>query len=208
MEEGRGLVFYFEELHRAKTRQLRTQVMPLPLRQVAVMACYASPFTGHSGEHQTYHRVMTKYWWPLLSCDFRLMVSACEHCRLVNTASHETQIELHALESSTLFDTVFLVVWEPEKVTENNESQKVLTCIDCMTGFAAAVALRKDILVEVLARKAFAAFFVPYELPRLIIVDSARQFGSLFKKIFTRLLIPVHMVAPENHKAIRNERFH
>ena len=71
-----------------------------------------------------------------------------------------------------------------------------------MTGFAAAVALGKDLLVEVLGRKTFAAFFVPYGLPKLIIVDLTRQFGSLFKEVFARLLIPVHMVAPENYKAI------
>ena len=77
-----------------------------------------------------------------------------------------------------------------------------------MTGFAAVVALGKDILAKVLARKTFVAFFMPYGLPRLIVVDLARQFGSLFKEVFTRLLISVNMVALENHKAIRNEIFH
>ena len=43
-----------------------------------------------------------------------------------------------------------------------------------MTGFAAAVALGKDVLVEVLVQKAFTALFIPYSLPKLIIVDSAR----------------------------------
>ena len=52
------------------------------------------------------------------------------------------------------------------------------------------------------------AFFVSYGLLKLIIVDLARQFRSLFKEVFVWLLIPVHMVAPENHKTIRNERFH
>ena len=144
----------------------------------------------------------------MLSQDIRQMVSACGHCRLANCALHEAWMKLHALESSASFDIVFLDVWEPGEVSKKDGSQKVLTYIDCVTGFAAAVALGKDVLVKVLARKPFSAFFIPYGLPKLIVVDSARQFGGLFKEVFTRLLIPVHMVALENHKSIRNERFH
>ena len=42
----------------------------------------------------------------------------------------------------------------------------------------------------------------------MIVVDTARQFAMLFQQLFAWLLILVHMVAPENHKAIWNEHFH
>ena len=198
----------YEEPRQARVKQLRTRVVPPTLRQVVVAACHASPFAGHSGNTRTLQRVITRYWWPMVARDVERMVSACGHCRLANNASHEAQMELHGLESSAPFDVVFLDVWEPGEVVDADGSRKILTCLDCMTGFAAAVALGKDIVATTLAGKAFAAFFVPYGLPKLIVVDAVHQFGSLFKEVFAWLLIPVHSVAPENHKAIRNERFH
>ena len=136
------------------------------------------------------------------------MVSGCGHCWLANNASHDSQMELQALEMDVPFDIVFLDVWEPGRIPEEDGSQKVLTFIDCMTGFAAATTLRDDLSAENMARQAFTSFFVPYGLPQMIVVDAARQFATLFQQLFARLLIPVHMVAPENHKAIRNEWFH
>ena len=138
----------------------------------------------------------------------KMMVEACGHCCLANITSHETQMKLQTWESDAPFDVVFLDVWEPGDVLEKDGSQKVLTFIDCMMGFAAATTLGKDLSAETMAQKAFASFFVPYGLPRLVVVDTAWQFVALFQKLFLRLLIPVHMVAPENHKAIRNECFH
>ena len=101
------------------------------------------------------------------------MVSACRHCRLANNASHKSQMQLHKLESNTPFDIVFLDVWEPGEVAEKDGSHKVLTCLECMMGFAVAMVLGSDFSFEMLARKAFAAFFMPYGLPKLIIVDAA-----------------------------------
>jgi hypothetical protein len=45
-------------------------------------------------------------------------------------------------------------------------------------------------------------------LPRLVIVDADSLFAGLFKQLFQLLLIPVDAVSRENHKAVRNERFH
>ena len=39
-------------------------------------------------------------------------------------------------------------------------------------------------------------------------VDADGLFAGVFKSLFYELHIPTHAVAPENHKAIRNERFH
>ena len=136
------------------------------------------------------------------------MVLGCGHCWLANNELHDSQMELQALEMDVPFDIVFLDVWEPGRVPEEDKSQKVLTFIDCMMGFAAVMTLIDDLLAENMARQVFASFFVPYGLPQMIVVDAARQFATLFQQLFARLLIPVHMVAPENHKAIRNERFH
>ena len=112
------------------------------------------------------------------------------------------------LETDVPFDIVFLDVWEPGRVPKEDGSQKVLMFIDCMMGFAVVTTLKDNLPAENMAQQAFTSFFVPYGLPQMIVVDAARQFATLFQQLFAQLLIPVHMVAPENHKAIQNEQFH
>ena len=101
------------------------------------------------------------------------MVYACGHYHLANNASHEAQMQLHKLESNTSFDIVFLDVWEPGEVGEKDGSRKVLTCLECMTGFAAATVLGSNLSAKTLVMKAFSAFFLLYGLPKLIVVNAA-----------------------------------
>ena len=43
----------------------------------------------------------------------------------------------------------------------------------------------------------------------MIVVDADGMFSEMFKKTFQEtLLLPVHVVARGNHRAIRNEVFH
>ena len=149
-----------------------------------------------------------RFWWPTVSHDVNQMVLGCGHCWLVNNASHDSQMELQALETDVPFDIMFLDVWEPGRVPEEDGSQKVLMFIDCMMGFAVVMMLSDNLSAENMAWQAFTSFFVPYGLPQMIVVDAARLFAMLFQQLFAWLLIPVHMVAPENHKAIWNEHFH
>ena len=52
-------------------------------------------------------------------------------------------------------------------------------------------------------------FFVPFELPKMIVVDADGIFAGMSRKTFQdTLLIPVHLFARGNHKAMRNEAFH
>jgi hypothetical protein len=86
---------------------------------------------------------------------------------------------------------------------------KVLTFIDCMTGFAMATFLSQgDIDARTMADAALTAFFGAVGLPRLVIVDADSLFAGVFKQLFQILRIPVDAVSRENHKAVRNERFH
>ena len=58
------------------------------------------------------------------------------------------------------------------------------------------------------ARWAFGTFFVPFDIPKIIVVDADGLFAVAFKNTFqVTLLIPVHAVSIVNHKAIRNEGF-
>ena len=52
------------------------------------------------------------------------------------------------------------------------------------------------------------AFFGPFGPPKLILVDAESVFVGIFRQILQSLGILVEQVFQENHKAIRNERFH
>jgi len=136
-------------------------------------------------------------------------VTTCAHCRLANNASHEAQAALHDLPCDAPFDVVFLDVWSPGEVPEKTGEHSVLTFLDGMTGFAHAAFIRESALTsETLAATAFSHFFVPFGLPRLVIVDAAGNLAGMFKDMCRTLLITVDAVSRDNHKAIRNERFH
>jgi hypothetical protein len=76
-----------------------------------------------------------------------------------------------------------------------------------MTGWADA-----SFLAEVNSRNvatgAFQDFFVPNGLPKMVIYDSGSEFAGILQGMCKLLRIPAEGVAPENHRAIRNERFH
>jgi hypothetical protein len=49
-----GIVYWYKVRNRASIRQLRTRVVPPPLRRTIIMACHASPMPdGHSGVTRT-----------------------------------------------------------------------------------------------------------------------------------------------------------
>ena len=62
-------------------------------------------------------------------------IISCAHCQLVNSLSREAQQLLHTIESDTPFDVVFLDFLEPGDIPDWDGYRKILTCLDCMTGF-------------------------------------------------------------------------
>jgi hypothetical protein len=60
----------------------------------------------------------------------------------------------------------------------------------------------------VVADITFSQFFCVFGLPRLIVVDADSKIRGIFSTTFHNLGIHIEVVASENHKALRNERFH
>jgi hypothetical protein len=203
-----GLLRYYEHSRTARLRQLSLKVVPVSLRRTVIVACHSSPFGGHSGITKTLFRVQTRFWWPGMLRDIREGVRSCAHCNLSNAVSHEAALELHTLSCDVPFDVIFLDIWSPGDIMDKNGTTKVLTMLDCMTSFAMGAFLQGDINSENIANATLSNFFTTVGLPRLIIVDADSVFAGVFKQLFSLLMIPIHQVARENHKAIRNERFH
>ena len=51
-------------------------------------------------------------------------------------------------------------------------------------------------------------FFLPFSLPKLIVVDDDSIFKDFFLQMFKSLGVPVVTVAKENHLAVQNEIFY
>ena len=68
-------------------------------------------------------------------------IRACSHCQLVNSFSHEAKQFLQTIDSDTPFDVVFLDFWKPGDIPDQEGSIKILTCLDCMTGFGIEAAI-------------------------------------------------------------------
>jgi hypothetical protein len=203
-----GLVYYYEHPKSVGARQLRLRVAPLSLRHVIMVACHSSPFSGHSGIMRTYARVAARFWWPSVKRDVDVLVRACLHCRLGKSVSREAHELLQELGSDGPFDILFMDFWDPGEVPDKSMAdQKFLTIIDELTGHADGDFVGRGITTQQLLQTVF-RYFSRYGLPKVVYVDADGKFAGLFKAVLTKLLIPVIAVSRENHKAVRNERFH
>ena len=71
-----------------------------------------------------------------------------------------------------------------------------------------ASVLKKNTSYQV-ARWPFGNFFVPFGIPKMIVVDARRIFYGMFRNKFPEtLLILVYEVARVNYKAVVNKGFH
>ena len=207
MEAEDGLVYRYETQRRARVRQIRTRVVPMTLRSIVISALHVSPMSGHTGYYKTYYRVATRFWWPSLSTDVREAVIGCGHCRLANATSHENQQIMRSLDSDVPFDVICLDVYSPGDIPTKFGEIKILTNLCVMTTFASLAFLTK-VDSKTIAVAAFNNFFTQHGLPKLILLDDGSENKGELKAMCELLLIPFHVVSAENHKAIRNERFH
>jgi len=105
-------------------------------------------------------------------------------------------MRLYSLPCDKPFDVVFLnLVWSPGKVPDAAGNYKVLTIINCMTGFTIAAYLGKFIDSSVVATAVFANSFMAVGLPWLIFVDGEGIFKAVFRELFKLLHIPVEAVS-------------
>ena len=91
------------------------------------------------------------------------------------------------IESDTPFDVAFINFWEPGDIPDRDGSCKILTYLDCMTGFGLGAAIGIDeITSDQAARWAFGNFFVSFGLPKMIAVDADRLFMEYSRRLSKR----------------------
>ena len=134
-------------------------------------------------------------------------IITCAHFQLVNSQSHKAQQLIQTIESDNPFHVLFIDFWELGEIQYRDGYYKIITCMDCMTGFGLVSSTGlKEIKSYQAARWHFGNFFVPFGIPKMIVVDADVRFSGTSKKTFQYiLLIPVYAVARGNHKKIINE---
>ena len=135
LEVDNDILYYYDHSRARAMRQLRRRIVPYQLRHLVFIACHTSPFAGHSGLGRTLYRLQTRFWWPGMVRDATQGVKGCLHCNLANATSHENQVLLNSQTSQTPFATIYLDKWNPGNLTDKQGNVKVLTAMDCFTGF-------------------------------------------------------------------------
>ena len=173
-------------------------------------ACHVLPLVEHRYGQRTLFRIPAQFWWPMVNKELAQFIKTCAHCQLVKSCTYESQQIICTIESDTPFDVILLYFWVTGDIPDQDLSLNILTCLDCMTvfGLGSASGLKK-ITSDQVVRWDFGNFFVPFGLPKIMVVNADGVFAGMFKKTFQEtLLIPVRAVARGHHKAIRNKRFY
>ena len=155
---------------------------------------------------KTFWRVAVRFWWPGMSYQIRQWVLQCGHCRLANSSSQLSSAWLHGYDSKSPFDIQFLDVWTPGCLPSKQGHIKLLCSMDELCGFVEGAPIAKEDSITI-AREAFSRIFIPNGLPRLVIVDDGSPFKGALRAMCKLLSIPCEPVSPQNHRAVRVERF-
>ena len=96
-------------------------------------------------------------------------------------------MRIYNIESNNPFDVVFLYFLDPVEIPDRDVSCNIITFLDCMivSGIRASSRL-KEITSEQVTRWAFVNFFVPFWIPKIIVVDVDGIFSFMFKKSFQK----------------------
>ena len=208
LELDNDILYYYDHSKTRDMRQLRRRVVPERLRQLIFIACHTSPFAGHSGLTRTLYRLQTRFWWPGMVRDATEGVKSCLHCNLTNATSHENQTLLNSQTSQVPFATVYLDIWSPGDIPDKYGNTKVLTAMDCLTGFVMVAFLQSEVSSFSVAQTFLERFVGTVGLPLHVVVDKGNEFAGTFSTVLDTLQIPHETASPENHRRIRNERFH
>ena len=99
------------------------------------------------------------------------LVKACAHCILSNSVARDASAYLYSYVNDQPFDIMFLDVWTPGEIPSKLGHLKVLTMLEGMSGFAGVAPIAKEDSATI-AQATFRSFFIPFGLPRLVVVDA------------------------------------
>ena len=99
-------------------------------------------------------------------------------------------------------------VWSPGNLPDKHGNTKVLTMMDCLTGFVIIAFLRFELNALIVTQVIMERVVCTVGLPFHVVVDSGTEFAGILTSVLQTLKIPKETASPENHCHICNERFH
>ena len=80
--------------------------------------------------------------------------------------------------------------------------------MDCLSGFVIVALLQHEVSTNTVAQALMEQFVGTIGLPMHIVVDKGNEFAGVLSRVLYILHIPKETASPENHRRIRNKRFH
>ena len=80
--------------------------------------------------------------------------------------------------------------------------------MDCLTGFVMIVFLQSEVTALTVAQTLMERFVGTVGLPLHVVVDKGNEFAGVLSTVLDTLHISKETASPENHRRIRNKRFH
>ena len=91
---------------------------------------------------------------------------------------------LYTIDSDTPFDVVFINFWESGEITDQDGSCNIITCLYCTTLFGLEPTIgMKEFTPNQEVTWYFGNLFVPFGLPKMIVMDAGRVFAGISRKI-------------------------
>eukprot|EP00978_Attheya_sp_CCMP212_P009636 scaffold22858_cov68-Attheya_sp.AAC.1 len=141
-----------------------------------------------------------------MTVQIRQWVLECGHCHLANSTDKSASAWLYGYAAANPFDSIYLDVWSPGCVPSQHGHSKMVCSMCEVSGFISGGPILVEDSAEI-ANAAFLHIFIPNGLPRLVFLDSGPAMKRSLHALCRQLQIPVHMVSPSNHRAVRVERF-
>ena len=117
----------------------------------------------------------------MVNKDVSQFIKSCAHYQFVSLCTREAQQMIHTIDSDTPFGLLFLDFWESGDIPDRDGCCKILTCLYCMTEFGLISASGlKEIKSNQVSRWNFVNFFVPFGIPKIVLVDADGISSGMF----------------------------
>lgn len=179
-----GLIRYKERLYVGCTGNLRTEL---------ITKLHESAIGGHSGQHGTYQRLKSLFYWKGMKRDVRDWIRGCDVCQ---RCKNENVASPGLLQPLSIPDEAWQSVSMDfvEGLPKLNHKEVILVVVDRFTKYAHFVPLCHPYTAEVVADLFMENIYKLHGLPRSIISDRDKVFTSKFwQTIFKKMQVKLNL---------------
>lgn len=161
-------------------------VVPKEQRRKLLEQCHDDPLSGHLGMYKTYHRILSRYYWPKLQADVKTYINRCTTCaQLKPEQKRPAGIMGRKPEVSRCWQMISTDIIGPFPKSTKGHIY-VLTVTDYFSKFSLYFPLRRatsPVIIKALEESVFLVFGVP----EILICDNGKQYISKdFKRFLQR----------------------